>query len=108
VLDRLQAKPQADRARAMLRRLGRRPVTMSRDHEQRRLSLREEEVAQLVAQGLSNAEVAERLFISSRTVGTHLEHIYRRLGLRSRSELRQYVVEGSPAPDVTSRGGTNT
>jgi DNA-binding CsgD family transcriptional regulator/tetratricopeptide (TPR) repeat protein len=108
VLDRLQAKPQADRARAMLRRLGRRPVTMSRDHEQRRLSLREKEVAQLVAQGLSNAEVAERLFISSRTVGTHLEHIYRRLGLRSRSELRRYVVEGSPAPDVTSRGGTNT
>ena len=108
VLDRLQAKPQADRARAMLRRLGRRPVTMSRDHEQRSLSLREEEVAQLVAQGLSNAEVAERLFISSRTVGTHLEHIYRRLGLRSRSELRRYVVEGSPIPDVTSRGGTNT
>ena len=108
VLDRLQAKPQADRARAMLRRLGRRPVTMSSDHEQRRLSPREEEVAQLVAQGLSNAEVAERLFISSRTVGTHLEHIYRRLGLRSRSELRRYVVEGSLVPDVTSRGGTNT
>jgi DNA-binding CsgD family transcriptional regulator len=108
VLDRLQAKPQADRARAMLRRLGRRPLTMSRDQEQHKLSLREEEVAQLVAQGLSNAEVAKRLFISSRTVGTHLEHIYRRLGLRSRSELRRYVVEGSPAPDVTSRGGTNT
>jgi DNA-binding CsgD family transcriptional regulator/tetratricopeptide (TPR) repeat protein len=108
VLDRLQAKPQADRARGMLRRFGRRPVTTSRDQEQHRLSLREEEVARLVAQGLSNAEVAERLFISSRTVGTHLEHIYRRLGLRSRSELRRYVVEESPASDVTSRGGTNT
>jgi DNA-binding CsgD family transcriptional regulator/tetratricopeptide (TPR) repeat protein len=108
VLDRLQAKPQADRARAMLRRLGRRSATMSHDHDQPRLSVRELEVAQLVAQGLSNAEVAERLFISSRTVGTHLEHIYRRLGLRSRSELRRYVIEGSPAPDVTSRGGTNT
>jgi DNA-binding CsgD family transcriptional regulator/tetratricopeptide (TPR) repeat protein len=108
VLDRLQAKPQADRARGMLRKLGRRPVTMSHDHEQPRLSVREEEVAQLVAQGLSNAEVAERLFISSRTVGTHLEHIDRRLGLRSRSELRQYVVQGSPAPDVTSRGSANT
>ncbi len=108
VFDRLQAKPQADRARALLRRLGRRPATMSRDHEQHRLSLREEEVARLVAQGLSNAQVAERLFISSRTVGTHLEHIYRRLGLRSRSELRRYVVDGPPAPDFTSGGDTNT
>jgi hypothetical protein len=61
VLDRLRAKPQADRARALLRELGRRPAAPSRDHEQRRLSAREEEVARLVAQGLSNAEVAQRL-----------------------------------------------
>jgi DNA-binding CsgD family transcriptional regulator len=71
VLDRLEAKPQADRARAALRQLGRRPGPASRDHEERRLSGREEEVARLVAQGLSNAEVGERLFISTRTVATH-------------------------------------
>jgi DNA-binding CsgD family transcriptional regulator/tetratricopeptide (TPR) repeat protein len=108
VLDRLEAKPQADRARAVLRQLGRRPATATRDHDQRRLSVREEEVARLVAQGLSNAEVGERLFISTRTVATHLQHIYRRLELPSRSALIRYVLEGSPAAEVTSRGSPNT
>jgi DNA-binding NarL/FixJ family response regulator/tetratricopeptide (TPR) repeat protein len=108
VLDRLEAKPQADRARAVLRQLGRRPGTSSRDHEQRRLSVREEEVARLVAQGLSNAEVGERLFISSRTVATHLQHIYRRLELPSRAALIRYMLEGSPVDEVTYRGDANT
>jgi DNA-binding CsgD family transcriptional regulator/tetratricopeptide (TPR) repeat protein len=108
VLDRLEAKPQADRARAVLRQLGRRPGTASRDHDQRRLSVREEEVARLVAQGLSNAEVGERLFISTRTVATHLQHIYRRLELPSRAALIRYVLEDSPAAEVTSRGSSNT
>ena len=108
VLDRLQAKPQADRARAMLRALGRRPATPYRDHDDRRLSGREEEVARLVAQGLSNTEVAERLFISSRTVSTHLQHIYRRLELPSRAALIRYVLDGSHLPEVTSPGGTDT
>ena len=78
------------------------------DHDQRRLSDREEEVARLVAQGLSNAEVGERLFISSRTVSTHLQHIYRRLELRSRAALIRYVLDGSHLPEVTSRGGMDT
>ena len=92
----------------MLRQLGRRPGTASRDHDQRRLSVREEEVARLVAQGLSNAEVGERLFISTRTVATHLQHIYRRLELPSRAALIRYVLEDSPAAEVTSRGSSNT
>jgi DNA-binding NarL/FixJ family response regulator len=105
VLDRLEAKPQADRARAVLRQLGRRPPSASGDHEERRLSVREEEVARLVAQGPSNAEVGERLFISTRTVGAHLQHIYRRLELPSRAALIRYVLEEAPTAEVTSRGG---
>jgi DNA-binding CsgD family transcriptional regulator len=108
VLDHLQAKPMADRARAMLRELGRRPAVASGAHDQRRLSGREEEVARLVAQGLSNAEVGERLFISSRTVSTHLQHIYRRLELPSRAALIRYILDGSHLPEVTSPGGTDT
>ncbi len=108
VLDRLEAKPQADRARAVLRQLGRRPGTASAYHEERRLSVREQEVARLVAQGLSNAEVGERLFITTRTVATHLQHIYRRLELPSRAALIRYVLEESPAAEVTSRGSANT
>ncbi len=107
VLDRLQAKPQADRARSLLRELGRRPASPSRD-ESRRLSGREEEVARLVAQGLSNADIAQRLFISTRTVTTHLQHIYRRLDVPSRAALIRYVLEAPPPSEGTSRRGADT
>ena len=99
VLDGLQAKPMADRARALLRELGRRPAARPGDHDRHRLSGREEEIARLVAQGLSNAEVGERLFISPRTVATHLHHIYRRLELPSRAALVKYVLEESPTTE---------
>jgi two-component system response regulator NreC len=72
------------------------------------MSVREAEVAGLVAQGLSNGEIGERLFISARTVATHLQHIYRRLELPSRAALIRYVLEDSPAAEVTYRGGANT
>jgi DNA-binding CsgD family transcriptional regulator len=72
----------------------------SRATEQHGLSAREEEVARLVAQGLSNAEVAQRLFISARTVTTHLQNIYRRLDLPSRAALIRYVLEELPAREV--------
>jgi tetratricopeptide (TPR) repeat protein len=57
--------------------------------------------------GLSNAEVGERLFISTRTVATHLQHIYRRLELPSRAALIRYILEDSEA-EVASRGDANT
>ncbi|NUP51189.1 MAG: hypothetical protein HOW97_28335 [Catenulispora sp.] len=47
----------------------------------------EQQVADLVAAGHTNREVAARLFISIRTVETHLAAVYRKLGVRSRSEL---------------------
>jgi HD-GYP domain-containing protein (c-di-GMP phosphodiesterase class II) len=49
------------------------------------LSEREVEVLVLVAQGLSNRDVGRRLFISPKTVGHHVEHIYAKLGIRSRA-----------------------
>ncbi|MEJ7765988.1 MAG: tetratricopeptide repeat protein, partial [Acidimicrobiales bacterium] len=58
----------------------------------------ERDVASLVAQRLSNAEVAARLFISPRTVSTHLTHIYTKLDLSSRFDL---VQEASFAGDTT-------
>ncbi|TSB19631.1 response regulator transcription factor [Streptomyces sp. NBC_01525] len=49
------------------------------------LSRRETEVLQLVADGLSNAEVSKRLFLSQATVKSHLVHIYAKLGVDSRT-----------------------
>jgi DNA-binding CsgD family transcriptional regulator len=49
------------------------------------LTERERDVLELVSQGLTNREVAARLFISSGTVRTHLEHVYEKLGVRSRA-----------------------
>ena len=57
------------------------------------LSARELDVLRLVATGLTNAEVAEKLFLSSRTVDWHLGSIYRKLGLRSRAEATRFAAE---------------
>ncbi len=47
----------------------------------------ERRVADLVAGGLANREVAERLYLSRYTVETHLKHVYAKLGVSSRAEL---------------------
>ena len=57
------------------------------------LSARELEVARLVAAGLKSAEIGERLGITTRTVNTHLEHAFERLGVRSRTVLARLVIE---------------
>ena len=56
-----------------------------------KLTRRGEEVAQLVALGLSNREIAERLFLSERTVEWHVEQVLNRLGFTSRSEIAAWI-----------------
>ena len=105
-LEGLGAQPQCDRARRLMRRLGQRrpaPPRASRAPRAGMLSPREEQVARLVAQGLSNPEIARRLYLSLRTVTTHLQNVYGRLGLTSRTALVRYVLtelppETGPAP----------
>jgi DNA-binding NarL/FixJ family response regulator len=57
------------------------------------LSEREREVAVLVAQGLSNAEVGRRLFLSERTARNHVSNILAKLELRSRAEVARWAVQ---------------
>jgi DNA-binding CsgD family transcriptional regulator/tetratricopeptide (TPR) repeat protein len=98
--DRLGARPSADRARRLLRALGERPAAPPRPATGE-LSQRELQVVRLVAAGLSNAEIAGRLFISPRTVTTHLQHVYGRLGLGSRTALTRWVLERGLAAEDT-------
>ncbi len=57
------------------------------------LTVREVEVLSLVAQGLADAQVAEQLVISPRTVNTHLTSIYNKLGVESRTAATRYAVD---------------
>jgi predicted ATPase/DNA-binding CsgD family transcriptional regulator len=63
------------------------------------LSVREREVALLAADGLTNPEIAAQMYVSHRTVESHLRNARRKLGLRSRGQLAAWVAErlGSPA-----------
>jgi DNA-binding CsgD family transcriptional regulator len=57
-----------------------------------KLTARELEVARLVSRGLTNAQIAQQLGISTRTVTSHLDHIYNRLGVRTRVALAHWVT----------------
>jgi DNA-binding CsgD family transcriptional regulator/sugar lactone lactonase YvrE len=63
------------------------------------LTPREREVAELVAEGLSNREIAERLVISKRTADAHVEHIRDKLDYRSRAQIAAWFVETARQAD---------
>lgn len=64
------------------------------------LTRSEASVARLVSDGLTNREVAGRLFVSKKTVETHLGRVYQKLGVRSRVELTRLAVEAPPANKI--------
>jgi HD-GYP domain-containing protein (c-di-GMP phosphodiesterase class II) len=63
------------------------------------LTHREIEVLRLVARGCSNKDVASRLVISPKTVGTHIEHIYAKLRVSSRAEAGLFAVQHGLLPE---------
>ncbi|MGH2776497.1 MAG: LuxR C-terminal-related transcriptional regulator [Actinomycetota bacterium] len=87
--DRLGAVPDADAAAAFLRELGVHGRTGPKNLDI--LTKREREVLRLVAQGFSNGEIAERLFISIKTAGHHVSNILAKLGMRSRTEAAAFA-----------------
>ena len=89
ILEELGAPLWLERAEEELRRASPRP---RRDRE---LTDAERRVAALVAQGLKNREVAAQLFTTVATVEAHLTRIYRKLGIRSRTQLARAVADGS-------------
>lgn len=65
-----------------------------------RLTAQELQIAQLAAQGLSNRDIAQQLYLSHRTISTHLYRIFPKLGITSRAELRSAL---SSRPGLSSR-----
>jgi DNA-binding CsgD family transcriptional regulator len=86
IFDRLGARLWTEKARAELASLG------GRAPSAHGLTGAEERVARLVAGGKTNREVAAALFVTERTVETHLSSIYRKLELRSRTELAGHLA----------------
>jgi predicted ATPase/DNA-binding NarL/FixJ family response regulator len=65
--------------------------------DQSRLTHREQDVAMLVAQGMSNGQVAATLVISARTVETHVQHIMDKLGVSTRAQIAAWSAAQPPA-----------
>jgi HD-GYP domain-containing protein (c-di-GMP phosphodiesterase class II) len=63
------------------------------------LTAREVEVLRLLARGLSNKEVAERLVVSPKTVGNHVEHIYAKIGASNRAAASLFAVQHELLPE---------
>jgi DNA-binding CsgD family transcriptional regulator len=95
-----QADRDGARVRARLRRLG-----VRRSHGSRKqrpaegwdsLTDSEQRVIHVIAQGLTTAQAAQRLFLSPHTVDSHLRHSFRKLGVNSRVELTRIVLRHEP------------
>lgn len=80
----------SDRTRAELTRVGGRPSSPCQ------LTATEQQVVDMVVAGATNQEVADTLFMSVRTVETNLSRIYRKLGIRSRTQLAAIVAGRTP------------
>ncbi|MCM4078892.1 BTAD domain-containing putative transcriptional regulator [Paractinoplanes hotanensis] len=93
--DRLGARPWAETARTELRATG--EASSSRNPTMgEQLSAQQMQITMMAAQGLNNEEIADRLFISHRTVATHLSHICAQLGVTDPVQLAGALAGGRP------------
>ncbi len=106
VFDALGTIPWSERARQQLRAAGEktRPrIPGARDQ----LTPQELQIAQMAADGLTNREIGQKLYLSHRTIGSHLYRIFPKLGITSRAELRHALERGIPAALSSSASHRN-
>lgn len=101
IFDRLGAVPLLDIAAAELRAAGVGNRAVGRDVLEQ-LTAQERKIVVLAASGLTNREIGERLNLSPRTIGSHLYHVYPKLGVSRRHELRDIAL-GNPRQDPPAR-----
>jgi DNA-binding CsgD family transcriptional regulator len=89
--ERLGARPWASRAYNELRATGQTTPGVDR-YDRSPLTPQEREIASLAATGLTNKQIAERLFLSPRTVGSHLHRVFPKLGVATRAALRDALA----------------
>jgi DNA-binding CsgD family transcriptional regulator len=100
VFDLIGACSWAEQARAELRAAGERAATPA-PATPSVLSAQELQIARLAAQGLSNREIGQRLYLSPRTIGSHLYRIFPKLDITSRTELASRL-DGAHRPSLES------
>jgi non-specific serine/threonine protein kinase len=89
----MNMKPALQRARALRETVA--PAVASASET---LTVREREIASLIADGLSNHDIAERLVITQGTVEVHVKHILSKLGLRSRVQVAAWAAGTGAVP----------
>jgi DNA-binding CsgD family transcriptional regulator len=100
IFERLGATQEADAAAGLLREMGVTGRTGPKLLTE--LSKREVEVLRLLGEGLTNAEIAARLYVSTKTVATHVGNIFAKLQLRNRSEAAAYALRHL-SEDISAR-----
>jgi len=98
LFDALGANRWSERARQQLRATGE-TIGQRTPDARDRLTAQELQIAQLAAQGLSNREIGERLFLSHRTIGSHLYRTFPKLEITSRVQLRDALANATSVAD---------
>lgn len=101
--ERLGARPDADAAAALLRLLG--VAGRSGPHLGEPLTAREREVLGLLGEGLSNAQIAQRLVIAPKTAEHHVSRVLRKLDLASRAEAAAHAARAGISGATAERSG---
>jgi DNA-binding CsgD family transcriptional regulator len=101
LFDALSAVRWSARARQELRATGE-TIGQRTPDARDRLTAQELQIASLAAQGLSNREIGERLFLSHRTIGSHLYRIFPKLHITSRAQLRDVLAAREPLEGAQS------